>query len=315
MWKTFPLFPDSASNLSVGVDTVYAFLLVFSVFFSVLIFTTIFVFALKYHRSRHPHPTAIEGSLPLELAWSIGPFIIIVGVFFYGTQLYFQSYTPQPDAMEIFVVGKQWMWKLQHPEGAREINELHVPVGRMLKFSAISEDVIHSFYIPAFRVKRDVLPGRYQTMWVKPTKPGKYHLFCAEYCGAQHSGMIGWVYVMEPAEYEKWLSGGGEISMATRGQKLFEQYGCASCHRKDERGRGPSLEGVYGKPVKLSNGQTVIADDAYLRESILHPQAKIVYGFGPIMPSFQGQLGEEQLLQIITYIKSLQKPERSEPQQ
>jgi cytochrome c oxidase subunit 2 len=210
--------------------------------------------------------------------------------------------------MEIFVTGKQWMWKVQHPEGQREINELHLPLGRQVKFTMISEDVIHSFYIPAFRLKKDVIPGRYTSYYVTPTKLGDYHLFCAEYCGTQHSGMIGTVHVMSPTEYEKWVSGGDE-SMTARGEALFGQYGCSTCHLPNGKGRGPSLVGVYNSIVKLQGGTTVKADDAYIRESVLNPRAKIVDTYPTIMPTFQGQISEEGLLQIIAYVKSLEKEE------
>jgi len=209
--------------------------------------------------------------------------------------------------MEIYVVAKQWMWKLQHVDGQREINELHVPVDRDVKLIMTSQDVIHSFFVPAFRLKQDVLPGRYTTLWFHAIRPGTYHLFCAEYCGTQHSGMIGSIVVMNPVDYEAWLSGGGgEGSLASTGQKLFQQLGCGSCHRSDTQGRGPNLVGVFGKPVLLEDGRTVTADENYVRESILNPGAKIAAGFKNIMPSFQGVVNEEQLLSLVAYIKSLQ---------
>jgi cytochrome c oxidase subunit 2 len=236
-------------------------------------------------------------------------------MFGWGSLLFLRNARTPPGSFEIYVVAKQWMWKIQHPEGLREINELHVPTGMPVRLVMTSEDVIHSFYVPAFRVKQDVLPGRYTSMWFQPTRAGKYHLFCAEYCGNQHSAMGGWVYVMEPAEYEKWLSGGstGE-SMATTGQGLFERLGCSSCHRSEGGGRGPSLEGLLGKKVQLDSGQAVVADESYIRESILNPRAKIVGGYQPLMPTFQGQVSEEQLLQLVAYLKSLKKAERSTTQ-
>src|SRR5436305_12936494 len=203
--------------------------------------------------------------------------------------------------MQIYVVGKQWMWKLQHMEGQREINELHVPMGRAIKLTMTSEDVIHSFFIPAFRIKQDVVPGKYSTEWFRPTKAGKYHLFCAEYCGTKHSGMIGWIYVMEPQEYATWLSGGTEGTMAENGKLLFEQLACINCHKMDGTGRCPIMTGVFGSTVKLAGGGTVKADESYIRESILNPQAKIVAGFEPVMPTFQGLVTEHQLLQLIEY--------------
>jgi len=211
--------------------------------------------------------------------------------------------------MEIFVVGKQWMWKVQHMDGKREINELHVPVGRPVKLIMGSEDVLHSYFIPAFRVKADVIPGRYNTMWFTATTPGQYHLFCAEYCGTKHSGMIGRIVAMEPPDFQAWLSGGrAEDTPVAAGAKLFQDLVCNTCHTGDTQGRGPTLTGVYGKPVQLLGGATVIADDAYLRESIVNPQAKIVAGFQPVMPTFQGLVTEEQLLQLIAYVRSLSQP-------
>jgi cytochrome c oxidase subunit 2 len=228
-------------------------------------------------------------------------------MFTWGAALYFKTYDRAPaDSLEIYVVGKQWMWHIQHPTGQREINQLHIPLGRPIKLTMATEDVIHSFYIPVFRVKKDVVPGRYSTIWFEATKPGIYHLFCAEYCGTGHSRMVGWVTVMEPVQYQDWLSGGvpGE-SLASAGEKLFQQMGCNTCHRVG--GRGPMLTGLFGKPVQLRTGETVIADEAYIRESILNSNAKIVAGFpSPSdMPTYQGQISEEGLLQIIAYIKSL----------
>lgn len=307
MDKTLPLLPDSASNLAADVDNLMIALTVFCVVFTIIIFVAVFVFAIKYRRrSETEVPPHIHGSLPLELGWSLGPFVLVLAMLIPSTRIFLKAYTPQPNSMEIFVTGKQWMWKVQHPEGPREINELHVPVGKPLKFTMISEDVIHSYYVPAFRIKKDVIPGRYTNMWVTPTKVGRYHQFCAEYCGTQHSGMIGWVTVMEQADYEKWLSGGDE-SMSARGEQLFNQYGCVTCHQADGKGRGPSLVGVYNSMVRLQNGQVVKADDAYVRESILNPRAKTVEKYSQIMPTFQGQISEEGLLQIIAYIKSLEK--------
>jgi cytochrome c oxidase subunit 2 len=235
-------------------------------------------------------------------------------MFAWGTKLYFQNYTPpRSGTINIYVTGKQWMWKVQYPNGQREINELHVPSGRAVKLILASEDVIHSFYIPAFRLKHDVVPGSYQTYWFEATTPGRYHLFCAEYCGTNHSEMTGWVTVMEPAEFEGWLAGGsaGE-SMMQQGERLFQQYGCENCHQLDGTGRGPSLRNVFGHPVQLDNGRTVIEDEVYLRESILNPNAKIVKGYKrDVMPVYQGQIGEEGLLPLMVYIKSLSAPESS----
>ena len=316
MYQGFPIFPDQASQVARQVDYLFYFIAFICIFFSVLVFGAVFYFALRYKRqSENDRPEPIHGSLPLELIWSIGPGILCMFIFAWASLLYFRSANPPEGAMEIYVVGKQWMWKIQHPQGQREINELHVPVGRPVKLVMTAEDVIHSFYIPAFRIKQDVVPGSYTSEWFKAEKTGKYHLFCAEYCGNQHSGMIGWVYVMEPRDYENWLSGGGGGNMAQSGERLFQRLGCVTCHVANGTGRGPSLEGLYGKPVLFEDGTKAVADDAYIRESILSPAAKVVKGYKPVMPTFQGQVTEEQILQLDAYIKSLTKevPVKEEP--
>jgi len=279
MWKNLPLFPERASALAWQVDGLYFLLIAVSAFFSLLIFAVIFVFAVKYRRSVHPHPVQIEGSLPLELAWTLIPLGICMIFFAWGSLIFFQEARPPKGAMEVYVVGKQWMWKFEHETGQREINQLHIPVDRDVKMVMSSQDVIHDFFVPAFRVKADVLPGRFTEIWFHTTKTGTYHLFCSQYCGTDHSGMIGEVIVMEPVAFQTWLSGGGATgSLASNGQQLFQQLGCATCHRFDTQGRGPNLAGVFGKPVLLDDGRTVTADENYLRESILNPGAKIVSG-------------------------------------
>ena len=309
MFENLPLWPTRASTGAGNVDALYIFLVALSAFMSAAIFTMILVFAARYRRRSGVEAEQIEGSNALELTWSVVPLAIFMVIFVWGAVIYFQERTPPRGATEVYVVAKQWMWKLQHEEGHREINELHVPVGRDVKMIMTSQDVIHSFYVPAFRIKQDVLPGRYTTFWFHATKSGTYHLFCAEYCGTQHSGMIGQVVVLEPAQYEAWLSGGGAAgSLASTGQSLFQQLGCSTCHRSDVQDRGPNLIGVFGKPVLLEDGRTVIADENYIRESILSPGAKVVRGFKPIMPVFQGLLSEEQLNALVAYIKSLNQP-------
>ncbi|MEW5979154.1 MAG: cytochrome c oxidase subunit II [Acidobacteriota bacterium] len=304
---TLPLFPEQASSFSGEVDALFLFLLLLTLFFSLLIAGLIIVFALRFRRrSELELPQPITGSTKLETVWSVIPFILVMIIFGWGAKVFFTLSRPPSDAMRIDVVGKQWMWKLQHRTGQREINELHVPVNRSVQLTLATEDVIHSFYIPAFRIKMDVVPGRYTTAWFKATKPGTYHLFCAEYCGTKHSGMIGQVVVMEPAEFEDWLSGGASgASLVSQGQKLFQSHACHTCHRPDGNGRGPVLEGIYGKPVTLQTGEVVIADDNYLRESILTPRNKVVAGYQPVMPTFQGLISEEGILQILAYLRSL----------
>jgi cytochrome c oxidase subunit 2 len=301
------LFPVAASEQAHKIDALYWFITGVSIIMTAVIFIGLIIFAWRYHNNRHPQATQIEGSTKLELTWSILPFLVMLIMFGWGADLFYRAQNPPKDAMEIFVTGKQWMWKIQYPDGTREINQLHVPVGQPVKLTMASEDVIHSFSIPAFRVRHDVVPGHYNSLWFTASKPGHYHLFCTEYCGNQHAGMIGWVDVLEPREYANWASGGGaQGTLAEQGQKLFEQNGCSTCHLLDQQGRCPILRGLYNKPVQLADGRTVMADDAYLRESILDPNAKIVAGFEPnVMPNFKGQISEENVIQLIAFIKSL----------
>jgi cytochrome c oxidase subunit 2 len=305
-----PLFPEQASTMARHVDALYYYLLAVSAFFSLLIALTVIVFAIRFRRrSETELPAPVEGSLKLEVAWTVIPLLITFTFFFWGARLYFDMNRPPDDALEVYVVGKQWMWKLQHADGQREINELHVPVGRPVRLTMTSEDVIHDFFVPAFRMKKDVVPGRYSTAWFQATKPGRYHLFCAQYCGTKHSAMVGWIDAMDPADYQAWLSGGAASeSLASAGAKLFQQHACNTCHRPDSLAKGPNLEGLFGKQVQLSDGRTVVADESYIRESILNPNAKIVAGYQPLMPTFQGLISEEALLQLVAYIKSLSRP-------
>jgi cytochrome c oxidase subunit 2 len=307
MWSGTPLFPEQASTMAPRVDNLYFFLLGLTVFFSLLIAGLIVAYAIKFRR-RSPDSigAVIHGGLILEITWSVIPLMITMVLFVWGASVFFAMSKPPEETLNVYVVGKQWMWKFQHLDGQREINELHVPVGRPVKLIMTSEDVIHDVFVPAFRVKADVLPGRYTHLWFEPTKPGTYHLFCAEYCGTRHSGMTGQIVVMEPNDYQNWLSGGGgEGSLAAAGQKLFNDLACNTCHRPDAQGRGPVLQNLFGKTVELASGERVVADEAYIRESILNPQAKITVGFQPIMPTFQGLVTEEQLLELIEYVKSL----------
>jgi cytochrome c oxidase subunit II len=306
MFENLPLWPARASAYAGNVDALYIFLITICGFVCLAIFTMITVFAVRYRRGAGQKAEQIEGSNALELTWTILPFGIFVFIFVWAAVIYFQQRTPPKDSTDVYTVAKQWMWKFQHIEGQREINELHVPVGRDVRMIMTSQDVIHSFYVPAFRIKQDVLPGRYTVAWFHAAKPGTYHLFCAEYCGTMHSGMVGDVVVMEPAQYQEWLSGGAATgSLANTGQGLFSSLGCATCHRSDTQGRGPNLAGLFGKPVLLEDGRTVIADENYIRESILLPAAKIVSGFKPIMPTFQGLVSDEQVNALVAYLKSL----------
>lgn len=304
-----PLFPDQASTFAWQVDLLYAYLIIVSIAFTIPIIAAIFYFGLRYReREKYATPDEMHGSIALETVWSIIPFVISMTIFLGGAYVYYNQFRiPDDPAMEVYVVGKQWMWKLQHGTGQREINELHIPVGRKVKLTMTTEDVLHDFSIPAFRTKNDVVPGRYTYLWFEATKPGKYHLFCAEYCGLNHSGMGGYVYVMEQSDFDNWLS--GNVSGQTpveQGRDLFEnKLGCASCHAGGPQQRGAKLEGIFGKEVKLVGGQTVVANEEYVRNSILNPSSQIVEGFQPIMPTFKGQVTEEQLLALVAYIKSL----------
>jgi cytochrome c oxidase subunit 2 len=314
IWQNIPLWPTEASTISRQVDGLYVLLLSVTGGVTLLVFAVIIFFIFKYQHKRHPVAEPIEGSTFLEIGWSVIPLGIFMLFFAWGASIYIAEAKPPKDAMEVYVVAKQWMWKFQYQTGQSEINTLHIPVNRPVRLTMISQDVIHSFYAPEMRVKADVLPGRYTTTWFQPIKAGRYHLFCAEYCGTQHSGMIGEIDVMEPSAYEAWLQGGGaQGSIAATGQRMFQQLGCINCHRFDTQGRGPNLQGVYGRPVLLDDGRTVIANEDYIRESILVPGAKVVAGFKPIMPAFQGIVSEDQLLALIAYVKSLSTPQQSEP--
>jgi cytochrome c oxidase subunit 2 len=289
-----PLLPKQASNFAERVDAHFFYIVAISFFFTILIYLLVFYFAIKFRRrSESERPLPIHGSTPLELLWTGIPLVLALSIFFWGAKIYYDMLKMPDDAMPVYVVGKQWMWKIQHPQGQREINELHVPVGRKVRLIMTSEDVIHSFYIPAFRVKKDVLPGRYTELWFEPTAVGEYHLFCAEYCGTKHAGMGGRVVVMEPADYEAWLTGApqGE-TLEQAGARLYRQFNCNTCHDAGPASRGPQLQNILGKQVKLRDGSTITVDEAYLRESILQPNAKIVAGYEPVMPTYQGLVSE-----------------------
>ncbi len=302
-----PLFPDQASSFAWQIDYLYFYLVLISIAFSIPIVAAILFFSIKYRETeKFATPEEIHGSTTLEIAWSIIPFVISMTIFLGGALVYYNQYRVPEDSMEIYVVGKQWMWKFQHGTGQREINELHVPKGRNIKLTMTTEDVLHDVFIPAFRTKADVVPGRYTTIWFNATQTGKFHLYCAEYCGLNHSGMGGWVYVMEPAEFDNWLAGGGTGQTPVEiGKDLFNnKLGCASCHAGQNQ-RGAKLEGIWGTQAKLTNGQSVTVDEDYIRNSILNPSGQIVEGFQPIMPTFKGQVSEEQLVALVAYIKSL----------
>ena len=308
MQSPLPIFPEQASNFAGNVDALFLFILMTTLFFAVLVTVLVIFAAFKFRRkSEKEVGDEVEGNLVLEIGWTLIPLVIALGIFAWGAVIYVNYRIAPRDTLDVYVIGKQWMWKLQQPNGRKEINELHVPVNRNIKLIMGSEDVIHDFYVPAFRVKMDVVPGRYNTMWFRPTKVGKYHFFCSQYCGTNHAVMGGWVTVMDPAEYAAWLSGeSGDVNPVSAGEKLFTQLACVTCHLANGTGRAPSLNGVYGAKVLLADGSTVTADEAYIRESILQPKAKIVAGYQPVMPTFQGLVTEEQILNLTAYIKSLQ---------
>ena len=309
MLSGIPLFPVQASTIAPAVDNLYFFILAVTAFFALLVVVLVMYFAVKYRDDTGLKVGApITGSVPLEIGWSIIPFIISIVIFGWATMVFFQLIRPPDQTLEIYSTGKRWMWRFQHVDGQREINALHVPVGVPVKITFTSEDVLHDIFIPAFRVKADAIPGRYSSIWFTATKVGEYHLFCAEYCGTRHSGMIGTVYVMEPGQYQAWLSTGGVTggTMQARGEQLFQQLACTTCHLTNGTGRGPSLAGVFGSQVTLSTGQTITADESYIRESILTPQKKLVHDYQPLMPTFQGLVNEDGVMSLIAYVKSLQ---------
>ena len=308
MQSPLPTFPVQASNFAGNVDALFSFILMTTLFFAVLVTVLVIFAAFKFRRqSANEVGDEVEGNNLLEVGWTLIPTIIAIGIFAWGAAIYVNYRIAPKDTLDIYLVGKQWMWKLQQPNGRKEINELHIPVNRNVKLIMGSEDVIHNFYVPAFRVKMDVVPGRYNTMWFRPTKTGKYHFFCSQYCGTNHAVMGGWVTVMEPAEYAAWLSGeSGDVNPVSAGERLFTQFACNTCHIPNGTGRAPSLNGVFGGNVLLADGSTVVADETYIRESILQPKAKIVGGYQPVMPTFQGLITEEQILNLTAYIKSLQ---------
>lgn len=316
MLAQFTIWPEQASAHASQVDDLFFFILACTggAFVLVLVLVTLFSF-LYQRRSDSDVTPRILGSHELELMWTLIPLVLFLVMFVWGVKVYNVPLNPPPDAMEVFVSGKQWMWKIQHPNGQREINALHIPVNQPVKLKLISEDVIHDFAIPAFRNKVDVIPGRYVNTWYLPTKIGTYHIFCDQYCGQGHAAMVGTCHVMSQEDYEKWSSGYSEGSLALEGRKLFLKLQCLSCHSNDSGARAPVLEGIYGTRVPLQGGRSVLVDEAYIRESILNPRAKIHEGWTPVMPTYKGQVSEEDLWKVISYIKTLGRgdtPKRTE---
>ncbi len=306
-WLThFALFPPEASGIAADTDALYFFLVLISLVGLAVVVLLIVLFSVLYRKERNPEATQIEGSTLLEATWTIIPLALFMVTFVWGALLYFRIYNPPTNAMNIYIVGKQWMWKAEHPGGQHEINALHIPVNRPVQLTMISQDVFHSFSIPAFRVKREVIPGRYSTVWFEATQTGTYHLFCTQYCGTLHSAMIGEIVVMTPDDYQRWTSGSTSgASLAQNGERLFASLGCSSCHSGTADAHGPSLAQVYGSKLQMTNGSFVTVDDAFLRDTILNPTMHQVAGYAPIMPTYQGQVSEEGLIDLVEYIKNL----------
>lgn len=332
MWE-LPFLPEQASTIAPQMDLLFAALVGLAALFAIPIALLIIFFAIRFRRGSNADRSGqIHESLRVEITWAVIPFFMAMGIFGWGANLYFQTYEMPRQGLDVYVTGKQWMWKIQHPTGQREINELHVPVNTPIRLVMISEDVIHAFSVPAFRIKRDVLPGRYTTAWFEATQPGEYHLFCTEYCGTLHSEMIGRIVVLEQRNYQQWLQqrrvdhegdlipegtgaatlGTEPVSMAEAGERLFQSLGCLTCHQMDGRGTGPSLVGAFGNPVQLTTGEVIVRDMNYIRASILDPNAQIVAGYQPLMPSYRGQVSEEELMRLIEYIQSLGAGEMNE---
>ncbi|HEY1986294.1 MAG TPA: cytochrome c oxidase subunit II [Terracidiphilus sp.] len=302
----FALYPPEASKIAPQMDALYFFMVLVSLIGLTIVILLVTSFSILYSKKRHPVAVQIEGSTLLEATWTIIPLGLFLIMFVWGALIYFRVYTPPANAMNIYVVGKQWMWKAEHPGGQHEINALHVPTGRPIQLTLISQDVFHSFSIPAFRVKREAIPGRYTSVWFEATTPGTYHLFCTQYCGTSHSAMIGEIVVLTPDDYKKWLAESTSgMSLAQNGERLFASLSCNACHNGRPDSRGPSLANVFGSKLTLTNGQTATADEAYLREAILNPSEHVMQGYSPIMPTYQGQISEDGVIALVEYIKNL----------
>jgi cytochrome c oxidase subunit 2 len=302
-----PFWPPTASGYASQINVLFGALLIVGALTAGLVFFLMLFFANKYrHGSNADRSGTTKKTWRFEVSWTAATLLIFVGLAVWGADIYLHLYNPPANAVQIFVVGKQWMWKAQHPGGQREINALHVPVGQPIRLVLASQDVIHSFFIPALRIKQDVVPGRYETMWFRADKVGRYHLFCAEYCGTDHAHMGGWITVMSPRDFGRWLQAqGGEETLAAQGKDLFRRYGCSGCHEAGGTVRAPRLEGVFGSPVPLSDGSVVIADERYVRDSILDPKAQVAAGYAPVMPTFAGQIGEDDLAKLVAYVESI----------
>src|SRR3974390_3387892 len=306
-WMTnFALYPPEASKIAPQMDALYFFMVLVSLVGLTIVVLLVTTFSVLYSKKRHPVAVQIEGSTLLETTWTIIPLGLFLIMFVWGSIIYFRIYTPPANAMNIYVVGKQWMWKAEHPGGQHEINSLHVPIGRPIQLTLISQDVFHSFSIPAFRVKREAIPGRYTSVWFEATTPGTYHLFCTQYCGTNHSAMIGDIVVQTPDDYKKWLAESTSgMSLAQNGERLFATLSCNACHNGGPDSRGPSLGNLLGSKLIMSNESRTLADEAFLREAILNPSEHVMQGYSPIMPTYQGQISEDGVISLVEYIKNL----------
>jgi cytochrome c oxidase subunit 2 len=295
----------AASTLAASTDALMLAMFLLCGTVAVVLCVLVVVFAVRYRRgarvSRAP-PRPLKG---IEVAWTLTPLAIFLAIFGWSAREFLGLQVPPPGALPVTIVAKQWMWKAQHRNGRREIDELHVPLGEPVVLTLASQDVIHSFFVPAFRIKQDVVPGRYTRLWFTATRLGEYPLFCSEYCGSQHSRMLGRIVVLSPSDYARWLaSGPAEPSVAEEGFTIFRRLGCSGCHDARSTVHAPALDGIAGRTVHLQDGRTVVADGTYLRDSIVLPSRDIVAGYADVMPSFAGQLDEEELAALVTYLQS-----------
>ena len=310
-WLRSHLLPPQGSEFAKEIDFMYMAILWLSIvlFLGIVLAMAYFAWRYRYVPGRAtPHQTH---NTRLEIIWTVVPIFICIGLFFWGIVGYMKFAVGPGDAMEIQVTAKKWLWQFEYPDGTRSVNEIHMPVNKAVHLVMTSEDVLHDFYVPDMRVKRDIVPGRYTEYWFTPTVIGEHSATCAEYCGKGHSDMRAKVFVDTPEKYADWMATGGDEwknhTPEEWGHIQYDQKGCATCHSIDgSKSKGPTWKGIYGKPVKLSNGTSVMVDENYLRESMMQPSAKIVDGFENIMPTFQGLLRENEIRGLVAFIKSLQ---------
>jgi len=309
---SLPFFPVRASTTAGQVDNLYFAWLALSGVVALAVGLLLVWFGIHYRRGSATNRTVADAAeydkrmRRIEIVWTVVPLVLFLAMFVWSARVYYENVTVPKGALPIYIVAKQWMWHAEHPAGEREINELHVPLGRPVELLMTSQDVIHSLSIPSFRIKQDVLPGRYTTLWFTADRAGEYHLFCTQFCGTSHSNMVGRVVVMDPAAFEGWLSAHANMpTMATRGRQRYRQLGCDGCHGAQATVRAPKLEGLFGRSVELRDGRSVLADERFIRDAVLLPNRDVPAGYDASMPSFRGQIGEEELLEIIEYLKSL----------